>query len=182
MTKIVIAVVLLLSACAQEQTVQQKDAIDLVPLNNEISGWTRSGAMDIAENDDQLFGFIDGEGQAYVDHGFVKFVRQRFQGDVSGTTRQLELRIVDMGDTTRAKAIYDEVGTGVETPWTEQGHAGMEARIDETLLFDYRIDFWDDKFYAWIMLYEEKSSAGLSIAKLFAINISEEIRDTTQGE
>jgi hypothetical protein len=137
--------------------------------------------MDIAENETQLEGFIDGEAQIYIDNGFVKFVRQIFQGDISGASKQLELRIFDMGDTTNAKNVYDDVGVGSETPWNDPDHAGVEARIDETLLFDYKIDFWDDNFYVWVTIYDEKTPAGLNLAKVFAINVSTAIRDTTQG-
>lgn len=160
-----------------EQENGQKDAVDLVPSDNEISGWTRSGSMDIAENETQLFNLIDGEGQVFIDNGFVKFVRQRYQGDVSGNQRELELRIVDMDSAGNAETVYDEIGLGSETPWTEDGHAGTEARIDETALFDYKIDFWEEKFYASIVIREEKTQAGLNVAKLFAINVSEAIRE-----
>ncbi len=177
----ILGLLFLFFACPQEEDqIQSKDAVDLVPLDNEIVGWTRDGQMDIAENETQLYGLINGEGQVFIDNGFVKFVRQRFRGDILGTTRQLELRIVDMGDTANAKDVYDEIGTGSETPWTDSDHAGVEARIDETLLFDYKIDFWDNHFYVSVTIYEEKSQAGLNIAKLFANNVSEAISTTEE--
>jgi len=107
---------------------EQKDAVDLVPGDNEISGWTRTGSVDIAENETQLLALINGEGQVFIDNGFVKFVRQRYQGTVSGNQRELELRIIDMNDAENAETVYDETGFGSETPWTEDGHAGTEAR------------------------------------------------------
>jgi hypothetical protein len=183
---LILVFLFLFLVCTETETDEQengdqielKDVVDLMPLDNEISGWTRKGEMDIAENDAQLYDLIDGEGQVFIDHGFVKFARQWYQGDVSGTTRELQLRIFDMGDTANAKDVYDAVGTGAETPW-DDNNAGVEARIDETLLFDYKIDFWDDRFYAWITIYEEKTQAGLNITKLFALNVSDAIRDTT---
>ena len=66
----------------------------------------------------------------------------------------------------------------METPWTGD-NAGTEARIDESLLFDYRIDLRDSKFYVSIDI-ADKSDAGLSIAKLFARNVSSAIRDTSK--
>ena len=156
---------------------EQKDAVDLVPGDNEISGWTRTGSVDIAENETQLLALINGEGQVFIDNGFVKFVRQRYQGTVSGNQRELELRIIDMNDAENAETVYDETGFGSETPWTEDGHAGTEARIEEGLISDYMIDFWEDRFYARITLFNEKTVAGLNIAKLFAINVSEAIAE-----
>jgi hypothetical protein len=83
-----------------------------------------------------------------------------------------------MGNSMNAQAVYHDsrIETGAERLWTEAGHAGTEARIDETLLFDYRIDFWEERFYVEIIIYDEKTPAGLNIAKLFAINVSETIR------
>jgi hypothetical protein len=178
MRKLTLVVLLFLfAACPSDEEVEQKDAVDLAPADNEISGWTRSGSMDIAENDAQLFALINGEGQVFMDNDFVKYVSQRYQGDVSGNQRELEVRIVDMGDAESAEIVYDETGFGSETPWTEDGHAGTEARIEEGLISDYLIDFWEDRFYVRVTLYMEKTEAGLNITKLFAINISEAINE-----
>lgn len=171
-------IILGLLACLVTCTeTKQVDAVDLVPADNEISGWARSGSMDIAENETQLLALINGEGQVFIDNGFVKFVRQRYQGDVSGNQRELELRIVDMSDADNAETVYDETGFGSETPWTEDGHAGTEARIEEGFISDYVIDFWESRFYVRVTLFNEKTVAGLNIAKLFAINVSEAISE-----
>jgi hypothetical protein len=153
-----------------------KDAVDLLPADNEISGWTKSSALQIAENATQLFDLIDGEGQIYVDDGFVKSAFQKYSGDISGATVELELRVFDMTDTANANKVYHDVATGTETPWTDQA-PGQEARIDESGLFSYRLDFWDDKFYAWVTI-NDKTAPGLDIAKLFCLNVSQAIRDT----
>jgi len=110
----------------------------------------------------------------YVDNGFVKCAFQDYQGDVSGAMDTLEADIFDMGNSTNAHNVYDDVGVGGETPWTDN-HAGVEARIYETL-FAYKIDFWDDRFYTRITIHDN-SQAALDIAKLFALNISEAIRE-----
>jgi len=166
---------IILLACANEEG--QTDVLDLIPADNEISGWVRDGDMDVAENETQLYALIDGEGQVYIDHGFVKSAFQEYQGEVTGNPRSIRLRIFDLGNATNASAVYHDsrIENGNETPWTETGHAGTEARYDETLLFDYRLDFWEDRFYVEIVIFEEKTPQGLNIAKLFALNISEAI-------
>lgn len=173
---LLLGLIFLFTFCATETQEGQKDVVELLPTDGEISGWTRSGGMQVANNETELFGLIDGEGQVYVDNGFVKCAFQTYTGDIAGTSIDLALRIFDMGNTTNAKNVYDDVGTGQETPWTDN-HAGVEARIDETLLFDYKIDFWDDRFYVWITIYENKTQAALDVAKLFALNVSEAIRE-----
>lgn len=151
-----------------------KDAVELIPLDNEISGWSRNGAMDIAENETKLYELIDGEGTTFVENGFVKFVRQYFSGQVEGRDVDMELRVVDMADPGNANAVYDAVATGNETPWT-QGQAGVEARIEQSL-FAYEVDFWDDKFYVWLTISDPTETA-LNIAKLFALNVSAAIHE-----
>jgi hypothetical protein len=169
---------ILIVTCTQEQETQTVDVVDLVPQDNEISGWVRDGNMDVAENETQLYDLINGEGVVYVDNGFVKSAFQNYQGEVTGNLRDIRLRIFDMGDTLNARAVYHDsrIENGNETPWTETGHAGTEARYDENLLFDYRLDFWENRFYVEIVIYDEKTPQGLNIAKLFAINVSEAIR------
>ncbi len=168
----------LILTCTTEEETITIDVVDLIPSNNEISGWVRDGAMDVAENETQLYALIDGAGQVYVDNGFVKSAFQDYTGDVIGNLRNLRLWAFDMGNSTNAQAVYHDsrIETGAETPWTETGHAGTDARIDETLLFDYKIDFWEDRFYVEIIIYDEKTPAGLNIAKLFAINVSAVIK------
>jgi hypothetical protein len=156
-----------------------KDVVDVLPADNEISGWTKSSALQIAENATQLFDLIDGEGQIYVDDGFVKSAFQKYTGDIAGSPVELELRVFDLADTANADQVYHDLATGTETPWdTTTGQApGREARIDESGLFSYRLDFWDDKFYVWLTI-NDKTTAGLDIAKLFCLNVSRAIRDT----
>ncbi len=171
-----IGLIFLLLFCSKtETTPEPKDAVDLLPIDNEISGWNRSSATKIAENETQLFDLIDGEGQVYIDNGFVKCAFQNYVGELSGTTVDLELRIFDMGDTANAKKVYDVVAVGTETPWTDD-FPGVEARIEEGLFTAYKIDFWQDKFYVWITI-QDKTEPGLSIAKVFAFNISDGIAD-----
>ncbi len=150
-----------------------KDAIELIPLDNEISGWNRDGAMRTAENETQLYELIDGEAVDYLNNGFVKCAFQMFLGDVSGSTVDLEVRAYDMADSTNSNAIYDVFERG-QTPWT-QGQAGSEARIEQSL-FSCTVDFWDDKFYVWVTI-SDASEPALDIAKLFALNVAAAIHE-----
>ncbi|MBE0432131.1 hypothetical protein IBX73_01555 [candidate division WOR-3 bacterium] len=155
------------------------DVVDLIPVDNEISGWSRTGDMEIAENETQLWDLIDGEGVVFVDHGFVKCAFQEFGGEVQGTPRTVDVRAFDMGDTINACAVYHDsrLETGSEIPWTETGHAGIEARC-EILVGYYLIEFWHGRFYVDITINDATTEAQ-NIAKLFALNVSEAIQRTT---
>ena len=129
--------------------------------------------MSTAENADQLLALIDGEGQTYIDNGFAKCAFQTFSGTVGGSAVELELRVFDMADSTNARAVYGAVATGSETPWTDNP-AGDEARLDESLLFAYRVDFRDREFYVSASILD-KTPAALDIAKLFCLNVAQAI-------
>ncbi|MDH4211296.1 MAG: hypothetical protein OEV79_07590 [candidate division WOR-3 bacterium] len=169
----------LLLLCTQEEGPTMIDVVDLIPQNDEISGWTRDGAMEVAENETQLYALINGEGVVYLDNGFVKCAFQEFVGDVLGSQRSLLLRAFDMGDTLNAYAVYHDsrIETGVEVPWTETGHAGIEARIESTILY-HKIEFWEKRFHIEITI-DDGSPEALNFAKLFALNVSDAIKRTT---
>ena len=168
--------------CTDEEGPTIIDVVDLIPQNDEISGWLRDGAMDIAENEAQLWDLINGEGVVYVDHGFVKCAFQDFAGEVLGNQRNLVLRAFDMGDTANAYAVYHDsrIETGIEVPWTDTLHAGVEARIESSVLY-YKIEFWEERFHVEITIVDPAPEA-LDIAKFFARNVSGAIGGTTGNQ
>jgi hypothetical protein len=176
---LILGLLLLFIACPKKEDNQTEtpDVVDLLPLDNEISGWTKSSATQIAENESQLFDLINGDAPQYTDRGFVKCVFQTYSGDISGPV-DLKLRIFDMGNRTNAEDIYDYRGTGSEIPWTDN-NAGDEARYElhSFITSYYILDFRHDKFYIWIEI-NDGSSTALNIAKLFALNISQAIGGT----
>lgn len=173
MRKLAVVALALLAVACEPAGPTKKEVVDLVPTDNEISGWNRAGAMSTAENADQLYALIDGEGVPYVDNGFVKCAFQTFSGTVGGNAVDLELRVFDMGDSANARAVYAAVATGTEMPWTDNP-AGDEARVDESLLFAYRVDCRDREFYVSVSILD-KTPAALDIAKLFCLNVAQAI-------
>ena len=166
----------LLCLSCTEPTSEPIDVVTLVPGDDEISGWTRGTAMQVAETGTQLEAMIDGEAVPYEENHFVKCAFQKFTGDVGGTAVELDLRIFDMADTTNAKSVYAAVAAGTEVPWTGD-NPGVEARIDESFLFAYRVEFREGRFYFRADI-GAKSAAAQDVAKLFARNVSSAIRDT----
>lgn len=161
--------------CTRESPEQQpKEVEELVPLDNEISGWKRSSAMRIAENETQLYDLIDGEATIYVERGFAKCAFQDYND--SAAIVELNLRIFDQKDSINAHAVYDYLEQPGSIPWTD-GNAGVKARYI-VVGYSYVLDFYDDKFYINISI-SDNTASGLNVAKLFALNISSAIRDTT---
>jgi len=178
MRKLLLCCSVLLGLACTGPTNEPVDVVTLVPGDNEISGWTRSSAMQVAETGTQLEAIIDGEAVPYEDNHFAKCAFQNYTGDIGGTQVELDLRVFDMADTTNAKNVYAAVAAGTEVPWTGD-NPGVEARTDESFLFAYRVEFREGRFYfrADIM---DKSAAAQDVAKLFARNVSSAIRDTTK--
>lgn len=155
------------------------DVVDLIPRDNEISGWTRNGPMDVAENEGQLWDLINGAGVVFLDNGFVKCAFQEFVGEVLGNPCTVLLRAFDMGDTLNAYEVYHDsrLEIGDEIPWTDTGHAGTEARIETAAPFYNKIEMWHDRFYVDVTITDSSPEA-LNVAKLFALNVSEAINQT----
>jgi Family of unknown function (DUF6599) len=175
-TSLLIALALLFVACQNTpDTPQPKDAIELIPADNEISGWTAAGPLQVCASAAELLALIDGEGQTYIDNGFVKSAFKSYSGTISGPVT-LDLRVFDMGDTTHARMVYAAVASGQETPWTGD-NPGNEARI-ESQMFSHKVEFWDDKFFFWTSIADPTDPA-LEVARLFARNVGAAIRDTT---
>jgi hypothetical protein len=178
MRKLVAFCIALLCLGCPGPTNEPVDVVTLAPGDNEISGWTRSSAMQVAETGTQLEAIINGEAVPYEDNHFVKCVFQNYTGDIGGTPVELALRVFDMADTTNAKSVYAAVAAGTEVPWTGN-NPGVEARTDESFLFAYRVEFRDGRFFfrADVM---DKSTAAQDVARLFARNVSSAIRDSAK--
>ncbi|UCD19618.1 MAG: hypothetical protein JSU64_00320 [candidate division WOR-3 bacterium] len=164
--------------CTSENGPTIIDVVDLIPDTGDISGWAQSGEMDVAENETQLWDLIDGAGIVFLDHGFVKCAFQEFSGEVLSTPCIVLLRAFDMGDTTNAYAVYHDnrLELGDEIPWTDTGHAGVEARIETSSLY-HKIEMWHDRFFVDITITDVTLEA-LNVAKLFALNVSDAITQT----
>ena len=139
----------------------------LLPADEEISGWVNFGSYEEANNFDSLYEIIDGVAQVYIDNGFVSGVFQQYISSVGGST--VTLRIYDQGNEANASITFDKVGIGI--PWNG---VGREARINETTLASYIIEFWQRNFFIQIAI-DQKTDEALDIAKLFASHISRNI-------
>jgi len=173
---IFIAVLLAMSGCGEESEEKGKKVLspaDMLPEDNDISGWAGLGAYEEANDYDGLYDLINGGAEVFIDNGFVSaafHVYENCIGEVCSTAL-VHLRIYDQGTEDNAVATYDKVATGIGIPWDG---AGMEARIDESGLASYTVEFWQRSFFVQVII-EEKTDEALNIAKLFASHVSSEI-------
>jgi hypothetical protein len=171
------AVLVMVSGCAEES--DDNGAVmlapaDLLPGDDDISGWGGIGAYEEANDYDGLYDIINGGAEVYIDEGFVSAAFQIYEnciGEVCSVAL-VHLRIYDQGNSENARAVYDKVSTGIGIPWDG---AGVEARVDESALAAYVVEFWEENFFVQVVI-EEKTDESLNIAKLFASHVSSEIR------
>ena len=88
------------------EELKYKNPIELLPRDNDISGWMRDWTFVEATNYASLYDLIDGAAQIFIDNGFVSAV---FQNYTDGSGLQLELRIYEMDSEENAQRIYDEL-------------------------------------------------------------------------
>ncbi len=169
--------VLILAGCSDQLDDDDKGSMlipaDLLPGDDEISGWAGLGAYEEANDYDGLYNIINGGAEDFIDEGFVSAAFQIYEnciGEVCSLAL-VHLRIYDQGSSKNAVAVYDKVANGISTPWDD---AGMEARIDEIALAAYTIEFWQENFFVRVVI-EERTKDSLTIAKLFASHVSSQI-------
>ena len=143
---------------------KDKTPIELLPRDNDISGWMRDGIFSEATNYASLYDLIDGAAQRFIDNGFVSAVFQNYR-DESGL--QLELRIYEMNSKENARRVYDELAPASIIPWIDIVDTG---RIDNSALAAYSVEFQYENIFVQDIIYE-KSDRSLEIAKLFASHV-----------
>ncbi len=164
-----VAVLTILSGCGENEGNARTllTPADLLPDDNDISGWVTLGAYEEANDNDGLYDIINGGAEIFIDEEFVSAVFQMYIGDM-GITR---VNIYDQENEINAIAIYERVAVGIGMPWNG---AGTEARIDESGLDSYKVEFWQESFYVEVII-EERTEEALNVAKLFAAYVSGQI-------
>jgi hypothetical protein len=145
------------------------DLASLVPKDNDISGWTRDGALKEFNSIDDLYDEIDGEAQLYGDYGFRESVVQPFKGpgEVS-----LILVISDQTDGEGASGLYEEIGDGTEQELSDLGIEGRNSLNPIVEIFF--VEFWRDKYYVTVeinSLSDTSQDVAVEFAKIVDDNI-----------
>ncbi|MBN1999643.1 hypothetical protein JW935_18965 [candidate division KSB1 bacterium] len=146
---------------------------DLLPKDDELSGWTKSGEHWNASSNGDLTTYINGEAVIYTNRGFVEASKQEYQGVILGDTESVEVRIFDQGTKVNAKSVYDEIVREMSNPISWDG-AGEEAR-KERFSLSQRIVFYQDKYFVALSVSTGLDEA-LVLLEQFANNISSEIK------
>jgi len=150
---------------------------DLLPADNEISGWTKgTGTGDYQEAYDQgsLYDIIDGGAEVYIANGFQSGVQQLYRGTIAAQQTTLYLFITDQGDSTNCANLLQD--PNINPPGgAEVDSLGDEALIDRGLFYNV-IYFREDRFFAKITIDKTGDpEASENIGLAFAHNIDSNI-------
>jgi hypothetical protein len=110
----------------------------LLPADNEVPGWTRSGAPQHYRGE-KLFEMIDGGAEIYHEYGFSQVLRADYENK-NGHTVTLE--IYEMSDPAAAYGIYSFTS----------GNGGQSVAIgQEAMLSGYYLNFWKGNLFVTVI-------------------------------
>ena len=146
------------------------EAEDLLPRDDDIQGWKRSGEIRTATTYDELYDHINGGAVVYIDHGFAAYAGQLYVGPGG---MELEVDVYDQGSAEQASELYHNPSLDPGVSRTVED-LGEDARVDEGGLFHYGVEFIGDRFFVRIII-QDKSDDGLNTAMLFALHIAQDM-------
>jgi hypothetical protein len=143
------------------------DPADLLPLDNDISGFAKKGSASVMTDQQSIFNAIDGEAQRYIDYGFQEGVKQLY----SNGNVDIDVQLFNQGDATNAQDLYERF-----RPTSPQflSYNNPKVVVDLSLSTGYQILYAKSSMFLRIST-TEKSDFALNMAKQFYWNIDKKI-------
>jgi hypothetical protein len=166
-----------LPACDKSDSGSNPDIVsivDLMPQQNEISGWSRTAGSDgswLATNAAELQDQINGGSELYTNHGFVEAAMQSYVGTINAQSGvACEIQIYDQGSETEAVTVFDDANNVFTNPVTPANPPSAKAQISKEL-FSYRMKFVKGKYYVLISIITSEDK-GQEVLEVFANNVA----------
>ncbi len=143
------------------------DPTDLLPRDNDISGYTQKGSAAVMTDQQSIFNAIDGEAQKYIDYGFQEGVNQLY----SNGSIDIDIQIFNQGTQANAQDIYN-----LFYPPSPQVLADKNPMVvvDLSLSTGYQVLYTKQSIFMRITT-TEKTDIALNTAKQFYYNINNKI-------
>ena len=107
----------------------QQDIVEILPVDDAVDGWTRSGDTQNFQDED-LFIMIDGGADIYHEYGFKQVVSQDY---TNGSGKVLTVEIYQMDNPAAAYGMYS----------FKKGKTGKSLTIGQEAFFeDYYLNIW----------------------------------------
>jgi hypothetical protein len=143
------------------------DPADLLPLDNDISGFLKKGNTAIMTDQQTILNAIDGAAQVYIDFNFREGVQQFY----SNGSVDIDVQIFLQGDPQDALNLYNNF-----YPTSPQviDQPDAEVVVDNSVATGYKIQYTRQNIFMRINTYV-KSDFALNMAKQFYRNIDNKI-------
>jgi hypothetical protein len=143
----------------------------LLPADDEIRGWKLSEKLLEASKEEEFYRLFNGGAVLYIKHGVRSFVGQSYKGP---NEKDLEVYIFDQGSPQNAKNLYEDP-FNKSSREKEISDLGEKARLDESALFCYGIDYIQKGFLVRVII-QDRTEEGVNVAISFARAISKRIQ------
>lgn len=128
------------------------DAVSLLPKNNDIKGWMRTGEPRLFENS-KLWEYIDGGADAYIDYGFQRVATVELKNGKS----TIVVDVYDMKTLEGAFGIYARE----RAPTYHFIKIGAEGYQEGVAL-----NFYQDKFYIKLIAYTDDAQTRQTLTQI----------------
>jgi hypothetical protein len=171
---------LLLPSCSKDDNSDTPTVVtitDLLPKDNEISGWQRAAGSDAswhATNATELQVKIDGGFELYANHGFREAAMQQYTGTVNGAPNiAMDLQVYDQNSAAEADAVFDDPNNVFANPITPNNPPSAKAQITRNLTTTMK--FTKARYYVLISIMSSDDKAQ-DVLEMFAANVAAKIR------
>ncbi len=151
---------------------------DLLPRENEISGWARNAGSDgswKATNASELQDKINGGSELFTNHGFVEAAMQNFIGTVNTQSGVLcEIQVYDQGSEIDANAVFDDPNNVFASPITPSNPPSGKAQVRKDL-FSWTMKFVKGRYYVLVNILTSEDK-GQEVLEVFANNVAGKIK------
>jgi hypothetical protein len=143
------------------------DPADLLPENDDISGFQKKGSAAVMTDYQSIMDAIDGAAEKYIDYGFVEGAQQMF----SNGSVDIDVQILNHSSAENAEGIFNEFYPSSPEVLSS---GNPKVVIEHALLTGYTLYYMRDNIFIQIFTFD-KSNFSLNMAKQFYLNIDRKI-------
>ena len=159
---------LIASQCRISQNAgASSDPADLLPIDNDISGFVKKGSLSTMTDEQSIYAAIDGAAQTYINYGFQEGVVQLF----SNGSIDINVAIFNQGTEPNAQGLFNFFFP-TSADWINKKNPLVV--VDLSQASSYTIQYTKQSLFLRITT-TEKSDFALNMAKQFYWNIDKKI-------
>ena len=174
------AILSIVAGCSKSDSPSNPDLVsiaDLMPRDNEISGWSKKAGGDaswLATNPTELNQKINGGSELYINKGFVEAAMQTYSGSVNSQSNiTCEIQIYDQSSADLANQVFDDPNNIYANPITPSNPPSAKSQIRKDL-FSYTMKYTKQRYYVLITIYSADDKAQ-EVLEVFANNVAGKI-------